>query len=70
MMRRLIKNDWKAIIVLILILGLLLIEQNRIKARVIQNSSALADLQSMEELQAQFNQDRGSPRLVLLLSPT
>jgi ABC-type glycerol-3-phosphate transport system substrate-binding protein len=30
----------------------------------------LSDLTSVEELSARFNEDRGEPRLVLLLSPT
>ena len=30
----------------------------------------LRDLQSVDELRAAFNADRGRPRLVLLLSPT
>lgn len=30
----------------------------------------LIELESTEELAARFNSDRGSPRLVLLLSPT
>ena len=32
--------------------------------------AALNDLHSVEELQTQFNQDVGRPRLILLLSPT
>ena len=31
---------------------------------------ALADMNSMDDLRARFNEDAGSPRLVLLLSPT
>ena len=31
---------------------------------------ALTDISSVEQLRARFNQDKGSPRLLLLLSPT
>lgn len=30
----------------------------------------LTDLNSVEQLRARFNQDKGTPRLLLLLSPT
>jgi hypothetical protein len=30
----------------------------------------LADLTSVDELQVRFNEDRGEPRVLLLLSPT
>jgi hypothetical protein len=33
-------------------------------------AKALADMNSMDDLRALFNEDAGSPRLVLLLSPT
>jgi len=33
-------------------------------------SAPLTDLQNIEDLRAQFNRDKGAPRLVLLLSPT
>jgi hypothetical protein len=33
-------------------------------------ANALADLDSMDDLRARFNEAAGSPRLVLLLSPT
>jgi hypothetical protein len=32
-------------------------------------ANALADMSSMDDLRAQFNEAAGSPRLVLLLSP-
>jgi hypothetical protein len=32
--------------------------------------NTLADMNSMDDLRARFNEDAGSPRLVLLLSPT
>jgi len=33
-------------------------------------ANALADMRSMDDLRVRFNDDTGSPRLVLLLSPT
>jgi hypothetical protein len=33
-------------------------------------ANALADMRSMDDLRARFNEGVGSPRLVLLLSPT
>jgi hypothetical protein len=33
-------------------------------------AKSLVDMRSMDDLRARFNDDAGSPRLVLLLSPT
>jgi hypothetical protein len=33
-------------------------------------ANALADMRSMDDLRARFNEGVGSPRLILLLSPT
>jgi hypothetical protein len=33
-------------------------------------AKTLVDMRSMDDLHARFNEDAGSPRLVLLLSPT
>ncbi len=35
-----------------------------------ESANALADMRSMDDLRARFNENAGSPRLVLLLSPT
>lgn len=39
-------------------------------AQAVVESAPLHDLHGWTELQADFNQDHGVPRLVLLLSPT
>lgn len=36
----------------------------------LNSTAALTDIASVDELQSMFNQDTGSTRLVLLLSPT
>jgi hypothetical protein len=33
-------------------------------------ATPLVDITSIEDLQARFNEDRGAPRIVLLVSPT
>ena len=37
---------------------------------VAASPTTLADLHDIQELQTLFNQDEGTPRLILLLSPT
>lgn len=41
-----------------------------IGARKPNANVALTDLHEIEELRTRFNQDKGTPRLLLLLSPT
>lgn len=41
-----------------------------VAAEGIDATPRLTDLKSVDELKGLFNQDRGKPRLVLLLSPT
>ncbi|MCI0389921.1 MAG: hypothetical protein MOB07_14320 [Acidobacteria bacterium] len=45
-------------------------QSSRAKAYAVAPDAALKDLQNLEELQKHFNQDKGVPRLILLLSPT
>ena len=40
------------------------------QSRTAESAATLIDLDNIEQLQAQFNQDKGVPRLILLLSPT
>jgi hypothetical protein len=35
-----------------------------------RDSAALSDLTGVDQLREQFNEDRGDPRLILVLSPT
>jgi hypothetical protein len=45
-------------------------QSSRAKSGASAPDATLRDLQSLEELQKLFNEDKGAPRLILLLSPT
>jgi len=52
------------------LLALFVVQQGLKQSRYQAASKSLTDLQNIEQLQAQFNRDQGSPRLILLVSPT
>ena len=43
---------------------------SRAKGGAVEPGAELKDSKNLEELQKLFNQDKGAPRLILLLSPT
>jgi hypothetical protein len=57
-------------IVLTLIAALLLGVYVQTRPRLAPGQEPLTDIQSIETLRAQFNQDVGKTRLILLVSPT
>ena len=59
-----------ALAALALLASLLLVYQARPQPPLAATPAALADIHDINRLRAQFNQDEGQPRLILLLSPT
>ena len=52
------------------ILLLLLLLASSLAPGCRKHEPVLADLESLDQFKAQFNEDTGKPRIVLLLSPT
>ncbi|MFN7943812.1 MAG: hypothetical protein U0Z53_00420 [Blastocatellia bacterium] len=62
------------IIIRLLLCSLLFVSACEQRSRAVVADSApdavLKDLRNLEELRTRFNEDKGVPRLILLLSPT
>lgn len=58
------------VVVLVLLATVLLGIYIETRPRIAPGQEPLTDIQSIETLRAQFNQDVGKTRLILLLSPT
>ena len=58
--------------IVLTVLGLALFVGKRIADSIIPDvpGVTLTDIHSIDDLRARFNQDQGTPRLVLLVSPT
>jgi hypothetical protein len=71
---KLIRWGLTAVVVVALLGGAVALVQSFLEPvlgyRCDEPANALADMNSMDDLRARFNDGAGSPRLVLLLSPT
>lgn len=57
-------------LLIILLVGLLFVIDWRTRPRAVTGQVPFADIQNIETLRAQFNQDVGKTRLIILVSPT
>lgn len=53
-----------------ILLGMLLVLYLETRPRIAPGQAPLADIQNINTLRAQFNQDSGKARLILLVGPT
>jgi hypothetical protein len=71
---RLIRWGFTAAVVAVLLVGAVALVQSFLGPvlgyRCGEPAKTLADMNSMDDLRARFNEDAANPRLVLLLSPT
>jgi hypothetical protein len=62
------KSRWKWLVIALVIVAAII--AGVIGSIKPNSNAALTDLHEIEELRTRFNQDKGTPRLLLLLSPT
>ena len=63
-----LKKRWKWLIIAVVVLAAII--AGVIGSIKPDSNVVLTELNSIEELRARFNEDKGTPRLLLLLSPT
>ena len=61
-------SRWKWLVVALVVVAAII--AGVIGSRKPNSNVALTDIHNIEELRTRFNQDKGTPRLLLLLSPT
>ena len=63
-----LKKRWKWLVIAVVLVAAII--AGVIGSIKPDSNVVLTELNSIEELRARFNQDKGTPRLLLLLSPT